>query len=714
LKSETEGAPVDPSSTVAAARQHAVDSAGRLRRERALAFSVVAAVALGGAVVWWLAPVVGGSGLIVGGWLALSAAAAGWLALTLAPRRPRRRSAPESGVAANVVDEPRLHEWAAQLSRRLGVAAPDAIRIAPAAGAWIDQLEDEPTLVIGAGTLGWLTQEELARVVGLELAMLRVRDEDAVVSALRIAASVDADRLARCATPVVGPAVRMLGRRIADRADELRDACVAWAVDEAPGELTPTDDDLHEAELIDEAWTLLEDRWLAPARQLGMAVDSLVFAHRDLLALCEENDLVERAYVRDGGPAAIALVSDAEAVDAELAGWTAARDAATDGIVAWDEYPQRVTLPLWRQTAADAIVAVAAAGGRGQPSTIDALTKALDSGLGSAFGAAIVDARRRRADPDAEPIAATEQEIAAAVDDAVAQSVCLALVEADAATPALDLLWGVGLVGSDGGKLDVEANVRGFLAAGDVGGLRWYLQSIGVDTSAPLPVDGVTALASLPEGMGLVAWRGWRAYDVVVSGGSLLGFRHTVGAQLRGLFSRLTGSYEELVELDPDLAAAIATDDLEQLPRAQLAVDLDVVTSAELNRSPRGSRWTVRLATAGDTIRIAGVGDGSAATRLLEPLLGDRLQHTGLSLRPQRLAAAMGRLSWYTICGGILVLLAGSVGVLQALNEPRQNVSSDQLVQVALTFGVFGLALIGIGLVPYRVIARRARPPGLR
>jgi hypothetical protein len=702
---------VGHSSTAEDPRQRAVDSARRLLKERGTVFAATGALALLGSAVAAVLPI-GGSMLAVWVWVAMSGAAAGWLALTMFPRTPRH---PESGFAVNVVDQPRLYEWAVDLSRRIGVSAPGVIRIAPATGAWLDDLDGDPTLVIGAGSFGWLTQAELERTVGLELAMLRVRDDETVVAALRLARSVRPERLARSRAPVVGFAIRLLGRRFAERSDDLRDACVAWAMHEAPVDLTPTDDDLKEATLVDEAWTLLDERWLAPAARLGLALDSIGLAHRELLVACDENGLIERAHERDDGPLAMTLLNDPVDVDIELAGWAAAQlTSGGDGIVAWDEYANRVAVPTWRQTAADAVAAVATASGRSQPPTIDALVKAVDSGLGIALGTEIATARERALRPDADPPLPTDREIDTALSDSVAHSVCLALVETGMAAPTLDILWGVGLADEDGKKIEVDHSVRSFIAAGDISGLRWYLQSLGLDTSRPLPLEGAIAVSAFPDDVALIAWQGWRAFDLVVADGALLGFRHSLRAQVGGMISRLTGSYQELRVLDDELATALAADDPDERPAVQLALELDGVTRAELYRTPRGSSWTLRLQTRSGATRLSGVGDAHLVTRLLEPRLGERLQHTGLSMRPNPFAVAIGKASWYTIWGGVLVLLAGVVGLLNILQASSQQTSGTQAMDVVLTFGVFGAALIAIGLVPYRFIARRGHQPTLR
>jgi hypothetical protein len=703
---------VAPSSIGALPHEHAVATARRLLQMRTLAFGTVGTAALLGAVALWLAPLDGASTLLLEAWIMGSAAAAGWLALTL---RPRRRSPAESGFAVNVVEEPRLHEWVVELSRHLGVSAPGAIRIAPSTGAWIDGLESDPTLVIGAGSLGWLTRAELQRTVGIELAMLRVREDETVLSALRLAESAPAGRLARSKAPAIGFAVRLLGRRLSACADELREACVAWSLSEAPDDMVLTDDDVKEARLVDEAWALLEERWLLPAERLGLALDSIAFAHRELLAACEENGLVERDHVRERGPAALSLISDPQGVDIELAGWAAARLASGgEGIVGWDEYAERVAVPTWRQTAADAVAALSKASGRTQPATVDALVKSLDSGLGVALGTSMVEARAKAVDPHGDPPEPTRDQVDTAIADAIAHSVCLALVDAGLATPTLDVLWGVGMADEDDNKLDVEANVRGFVSAGDVSGLSWYVRSVGLDTSRPLPLDGVTAASPLPQGTALVAWNGWRTHDLIVSEGVLLGFQHSLSTQLHGVLSRLTGSYEELEELDPDLLTELEHEDPAQRPHAHLVIELDSVRGAELHRAPRGSRWALHVKTGSEPVRLTGIGDGRLVTRLLEPHLGDRLLHTGLSLRPHRFAAMIGKVSWYTIWGGVLVLLSGAVGLVQLLQSSGQQTSGAQAVEVVVTFGVFGAALIAIGLVPYRVIARRGHAPGLR
>jgi hypothetical protein len=702
---------VGHSSTSEEPRQRAVESARRLLKERTLAFAAIGVAALVGAVAVAMLPL-GQSMLAVWAWMAVAGAAAAWLAVTLLPRPSRPQ---ESGFAANVVDQPRLHEWVVALSRRVGVSAPGTIRIAPATGAWIDDIDRDPTLVIGAGSIGWLTQAELERTIGLELAMLRVREDDTVVKALSLARSVRPERLGRCATPVVGLAVRLLGRRLAERADDLHDACVAWALDEAPEDLTPTEDDVKEAALVDEAWTLLDERWLAPAARLGLALDSIALAHRELLIACEENGLIERTHERDSGPYAIELLNDPVDVDIELAGWAAAQlTSGGDGIVGWVEYPQRVALPTWRQTAADSVAAAATASGRSQPPTIDSLIKALDSGLGIALGRAVAEAREKALRPDLDEVTPTDRQIDTALSEAIAHSVCLTLVESGMATPILDILWGVGMADEDGKKIDVSSSVHSFVAAGDISGLRWYLQSLGLDTSRPLPLDGATAASPLPDGVALVAWHGRRSYDVVVGGDALLGFRHSLGTQTRGIAARLTGTHDELRELDAELAEALQSGDPDSQPPAELIVELDAVRSAELYRRPRGSSWTLRLDTRNGGVRLSGLGDARLVTRLLEPRLGDRLQHTGLSLRPNRFAAAMGKLSWYTIWGGVLVLLAGAVGLVQLLDASSRQTSGTQAMEVVLTFGVFGAALIAIGLVPYRFIARHGHESGLR
>jgi hypothetical protein len=702
---------VGPSSIADASRQNAVAAARVLLRERTVAFVVLGVSALVGAAVATLIPSGGHTRALLGGWLLLSAVGAGWLAYRLFPGRGR--SAHEPGLAVNVVDQHTLYEWAVDLSHRVGVSPPGAIRLAPASGAWIDDLEGDPALVIGAGSLGWLTTAELERVVGIELATLRVRDDDVVLAALRLSRSLEHAQLTRCAMPVIGGAVRLLGRRVVARSDKLRETCVAWALEEAPVALTPTDNDMQESVIVDEAWDLLNDRWLTPAVERGLALDSIAFAHRELLGACEDAGLIERGYERDDGPAALALLADPDQVDVELALWAAAQlPSGGEGLVGWDDYSERVLMPTWRQSAADALSAASRASGHAQPPTLETLVKALESEKGVEIGSSLLDANRRRLG-DTSEASATDRQLETALSDAVAQVVCLALAESGRATPRLDLLWGVSLCDDDGEPLDVEQNVRKYVAAADLRGLRWYLKTTGLELGRELSLVDAVVSASLPPGKGIVVWRGWKPYDVVVTDTSLRAYRHGPRRQIRGIAARLTGASAEVQDLDPDLAEALERDLADQ-PRPQIEITLADVVDAELYRTPRGTSWSLRVASRSDEIRLNGLGDAHAIAQILDPRLGDRLQHTGLSLRPNRSAAALGKVGWYTIWGGVFVLLAGAVGLVQLLDASGGQADRTQAVNVVLTFGVFGAALIAIGLVPYRFIARRGHEAELR
>lgn len=484
-----------PSSIADAPRQRALASARRLTLERAVALAAAGVLALLGLVVLALAPTGGHGGLLAMVWLATSLAGVGWLAYQLIPRHTADQP---TGVPINVVAEPELHAWAVELAHRIGVDAPDSVRLAPGTGAWLDDIDGDPALVIGAASIGWLGRDELERTVGLELAMLRVREEDAVLSALRLSRSLRVDVLRLCTAPVVGGLVRQIGRRLAARCDELQDACVDWGVDEARSDLTPTEADVKEATLVDEAWDLLSDRWLAPAARRGLTLDTVIFAHREMLTACEDNGLIERQWLRDQGQPALALLSDAVEADRILAEWNARRlpDGGA-GVIGWDDYVERVVIPDWRQSTAEAISAVSAATGRAVPATLEAMIGAIDAGLGAQVGVMLLGPLE---DEDGTLTAPSSADVEVALADAIAHAASLAVADAEIAVPTIDVLWGITLCDDEDKDLEVDAKVRAFVAAGDVNGLRWYLQGLGLDTSRTIDVDGHAELGDLePE-----------------------------------------------------------------------------------------------------------------------------------------------------------------------------------------------------------------------
>jgi hypothetical protein len=246
------------------------------------------------------------------GWLllvpvALILSVGGWIALTFFPRR---RSAEDAGLATNVVDEPELHSWMANLAHRLDVSPPDSIRLAPSTGAWVTDLSGSPTLVLGTGWLTWLHVDELNRLCALELSMLRVRDDSKIAEAIRLAGTLDVDKLLMNSTPIVGRLIRRIGERFEKHRDAVFDACLSWAASAIPAELRPTEAEVGEGRLADEGWQVLSERWIDPVKELGRGLDSLALPHRELLAACQQSNLLERNWERPTGPAAMTLLSD--------------------------------------------------------------------------------------------------------------------------------------------------------------------------------------------------------------------------------------------------------------------------------------------------------------------------------------------------------------------------------------------------------------------
>ena len=163
--------------------------------------------------------------------LVIVATAGGWLWWTLFPRH---REVEAFGMGVNVLDEPELFAWVADLAHELGVDPPGGIRISPSTGAWISDLDGSPSLVIGIGSLAWLTELEFERLVAMEVSMLRVRSDESVGKALRFGRDLDVERLTQSTLPLVGAVVRWSGRVIERRREALYAACVTWAVSAAP------------------------------------------------------------------------------------------------------------------------------------------------------------------------------------------------------------------------------------------------------------------------------------------------------------------------------------------------------------------------------------------------------------------------------------------------------------------------------------------------
>src|SRR5262249_47516395 len=106
------------------------------------------------------------------------------------------------------------------------------------------------------------------------------------------------------------------------------------------------------------------------------------------------------------------------------------------------------------------------------------------------------------------------------------------------------------------------------------------------------------------------------------------------------------------------------------------------------------------------TLRFTGSGSGSAVAPVLQRALRERLSVTGLGIRPSPFLRTLGKLGWYVIWGGVLVLLAGVVGYLLSTGSaaPSRTAATNTAIS---TFGVLGFGLIAIGMVPYVFIAKR-------
>jgi hypothetical protein len=621
----------------------------------------------------------------------------GWFAWTFFPRQ---RAVEEIGIAANVVDEPALYAWIADVTHRLGVAAPDSIRLAPSTGAWISDLTGSPALVLGTGWLSWLHVDEVNRLAAVELSMLRVREDPTIAQAVRLVSNLDINALRDSSLPIIGRIIRPIGARLALHREALYDACLYWAAAAIPTDLRPTDAEVGEGRLADEGWQVLSDRWIAPVAELGRGLGSLAIPHRELLVACQDSNLIERSWHRPAGPPALDMLSDPESSDAEVARWLADRASeSTAPPIGWDEYIDQVTIPAWRTSLAGAVDAANRIRGSAQPMSLGTLLIAIESGSGLAIGAMLLH------DEIDEDGSVDSNAARAKYDDALgtafSHAVSLALVETGLASPVVHVLWGVVLEDLDGTQIPVESSVHGYCRIEDWAGLRAYVESLDLDPGQRLRLGGTYGDLSSDETPDVVAVRRWRINDIVFADGCLRAYPRSITRQATELVHRLTG----LADAPADGYDDYNTDPHRVEPGVSIA--LSEVSSAVLFRRPNGLAWTMRLKTAQTTLNFTGVGDGAHVAPILQGVLRGRVAVTGLGARPSRVVRLLGKVGWYAICGGVLVLLAGVLGFAIGAGDVGGSHRTVATREAVATFGVLGAALIGIGMVPYLFIARR-------
>jgi hypothetical protein len=627
----------------------------------------------------------------------VAAVVGGWIAWTFFPHQ---KAAEDAGMATNVVDEPQLHAWMADLAHRLGVSAPHNIRLAPSTGAWVSDLSGSPSLVLGTGWLTWLHVHELNRLCALELSMLRVRDDPTIAKAIRLAGGLNVDALIVNSTPVVGTLIRRIGQRFDVHRDAVFDACLSWAAAAIPPDLRPTDAEVGEGRLADEGWQVLSDRWIAPVTELGRGLDALALPHRELLAKCQESDLLERSWDRPSGPPAMTLLKDPVATDADVAQWLAEQGADPDAPpVGWDEYIEQVTLPAWRSSVADVVTAANRVRGSARAMTLDTLLEACESGSAFAVGALLVEGAVG-VDGTVSNSQATRRAYDNALGTAFTHAVSLALVETGLATPVVDVLWGVVLEALDGERITVESNVRAFCRTEDWASLRLYVESLDLDPGHRLRLAGTFGDAPRNDGSDLVAVRHGRVTDVVFADGCMRVYPRSIWRLLKSSFERMTG----LVPLEDTYYDEPAED---RRIRPSVSIALVEVTSAELFRRPHGLAWTLRLETADERLSFTGVGDGAHVAPILQSAFRGRATVTGLGVRPSRFLRVLGKTGWYVILGGILVLLSGALGYALGTGDQQSGGHTVSTLEAVGTFGVLGASLITLGLIPYMFVARR-------
>lgn len=571
---------------------------------------------------------------------------------------PRRADPdePDPAVVVSLPEEPALADWLAETCAALGVEAPGRVVANSRPGCRVSAVPETATVLLGIGWLGWLRTPELTRLVALELSTLRWRDDPVVHRALVLAAGREAAAVRAVSSRPRGPVVRRLTRALDDRQHVLTAAAQAWAADAVPLPLRATVADHEEASIAEEGWRMLRVRWLLPALSLGQPVQYLAAGQFDLLAGCELYGMVGRSAQRVDGPVGLMLFDDGDDVDrltsdAECERWA---DPGTEP-VEWSDYIARVTVPRWRAHAAEGVHALGTASGRSVPASVASWLDLLEQGWGTSVQAVlerrhnVLDVARlvtgptepaRQPEPEPEP--GGRHESRGADDDmpadqspyvdvdrhwrtvahVVAETICLALVDARVAQVRHDLVFGIAPVVGD--ELVEPARIEALVATGQWEALRLLLAVWGVDIAQPLWLgDGRTRRLDR-SAVGFVVGRRLRTHHLVVFDGRLHLYRQAMTWRDRA--SAITDGAEATSRrLLRQRISRLVADGRPETGRLT-AIDPADVRDATLGQRHGGAADRLMLTSAGARLRLVVRGEGHELERALGVVLGDRLQ----------------------------------------------------------------------------------------
>lgn len=710
-----------------AARREAERTARSLRRQLHRADWCAAAVTAASAACG-TAGLLGGPVALLLGWPALVLGlAAGWALLDA-----RRRHPPEpAGVQLHLLSEATLHEHLATVADDVGVRCPSEVWVVPEPETWLEADPDRPVLHLGGPLLWHLDMTELDRLVAGPLSRMRAVLDAELRPGLRLAARLDTGRLAGDRTPIVGVALRRLGRRLEARSRTLHAAVHEWADSALPQRLRATQGDLAEQQALREVDEIEQVRG-REAHAAGVGLRSLALGSIATLEACEREGVLEprldHAVVR---PAA-SLLADPDTTDRWLSQWVAVQHGRSTVLIDRHELPARVWMRVWRRELAAGLPAVVHLTGC-WPRTLEELFAVLrrapvQRGSGAEpvdrvpLLGALLSGRPERLFAGAEPEILGREADRDEAGDRARHAAVIGLLAAAVRVAAVDQgrlelgwhdVWGAQVVDHDGAVLALESLVADAVARRDLAPLTAWLSMVGVSEEVPWsdgepPADGLDPLPICA----FTAREGDHGVDVVLLDGWLLGYPHARKERLRDLVGRrAAGDTSALLEL-----ARTHRDVLVDVADQHASSRLCDVTAARLDGAPGVSGWTLRLVLPDRRLDLTGSGPAGPLAAALGRSLGDRLEGsaagTSGSERRSRIAAVA------RVAGTVATVLAVAAVLLAGFDlAPLLPGSAAGAAGRSLSAAALGLVpLLALRVVVAeadRAARRRGGPPRL-
>lgn len=388
------------------------------------------------------------------------------------------------------------------------------------------------------------------------------------------------------------------------------------------------------AQTVEEAWSLVAHRWLAPAWQRGVWYEEPFTALRLFLDSCADAGLTRESERLPGDDIGINL-TDAEH---ELARRLVGQVASSAHPGRWEDHPSAVDLPRWRESLAHGVRQASVVAGRPVPASITELI-AVATHAEVALAAALA--------PNEMPTPNDQQPDQSTIDDLLACASAVALVDSGRVLVTWEWPDGTTLRSQGGQMLDPEP------AAADRTDLPGWLKEQGVDPDAPLWLGWGDATSDEEPLYAFNARVDGSRRRVVISNKGVYVFDNAVPL-LSGL-GRLLRPDDDPGTWDPGWAAVASG----EIPEDVLSISWNEVANAQLIPTLRDTQgWRLRLRTPNGAVVIR---EGSGIGRL-EALIGSLVDNRLRRVGPPRLKGfRWDFLRLTAVCLGGLTSLFGGV-----------------------------------------------------